>query len=360
MTDKSITVLGGGNTAFSIAANLSLRGHDITLYEIPEFAHTLQPLQGNNTITLNGAAKVGAAKLVKTTTDISEALAAARLVLVPIPAYAHRPFAEVCAPHVREGQIIVVLPGTLGSLEFSKIFKDRGAAEGVILAETDTSPYVCRKTAPAQAHIWGSVNLGLGVLPASKTTEVTQILERIFPGITPLANVLECGLSSLNPAVHPAGVLMNAGRIERSRGEFYFYDEGVTPGVVRVIEKVDAERQAIGQAAGVGLRPVADAFHEAGFGPRGNLWETINGSHMLTQLKAPLVLENRWLTEDTPYGLVAWSSLGAQLRVATPVIDSIIHLVSIMIQSDCREHGRTVKELGLEGMDQAAISQLLE
>ena len=61
---------------------------------------------------------------------------------------------------------------------------------------------------------------------------------------------LACGLSALNPVVHPPGVLLNAGRIERSRGEFYFYDEGVTPGVVRAIMALDAERRAVAAALG--------------------------------------------------------------------------------------------------------------
>ena len=71
MVDKSITVLGGGNTAFGIAANLTLRGYEITLYEVPEFSDTLEPLKGNRGITLNGVAEVGEARIHKTTTDIA-------------------------------------------------------------------------------------------------------------------------------------------------------------------------------------------------------------------------------------------------------------------------------------------------
>ena len=70
---------------------------------------------------------------------------------------------------------------------------------------------------------------------------------------------------------------MNAGRIERSAGDFHFYEEGVTPAVVRVIEAVDRERRRIGDALGLTLTPVAEAFHAAGFGPAGDLWATING-----------------------------------------------------------------------------------
>ena len=76
------------------------------------------------------------------------------------------------------------------------------------------------------------------------------MLRALFPGAVAYGSALEAGLSALNPVVHPPGVLMNAGRIERSRGEFWFYEEGVTPSVVNVIEAVDRERLALGRGAG--------------------------------------------------------------------------------------------------------------
>src|SRR5262249_17082952 len=157
----------------------------------------------------------------------------------------------------------------------------------VVLAETDTAPYVCRKVAPAAAHIWGVVDgLGLGVFPAVHTERVRARLEEFFPGMRTYAHVLACGLAAMNPVVHPAGVLLNAGRIEHARGDFYFYEEGVTPAVCRLIEAVDRERRLVAQAFGIDLLPVDAAFHAAGFGPRGDLWATIHGSRMLTQLRA--------------------------------------------------------------------------
>ena len=102
------------------------------------------------------------------TTDIAAAVDGADLILLAVPAYAHRPFAEACARHLKAGQIFVLVPGTLGSLEFAQVLEEMGNREDVILAEIDTSPYVCRKTAPDTAHIWGVVpRLGLGVRPAA-------------------------------------------------------------------------------------------------------------------------------------------------------------------------------------------------
>ena len=58
---ERVTILGGGNTAFSVAANLSLQGHEVTLWEIPSFQHTLAPIRETQRIRLIGVAEEGPA-----------------------------------------------------------------------------------------------------------------------------------------------------------------------------------------------------------------------------------------------------------------------------------------------------------
>jgi len=352
----SLTVLGGGNTAFAVAANLSLAGHQVTLCELPAFASMIDPIRDSQQIKLEGVAGRGVATLHRVTTSFSEALGN-ELLLVIVPAYAHRAFAEAMEPHLRPNHDIVLMPGTLGSLEFARIFRDKGdAPEGVVIAEADTAPYVCRKTTPTSATIWGVVSgLGVGVFPATETERVRKRLDPLFPGIVAHPHVAACGLAAMNPVVHPAGVLLNAGRIEYARGDFYFYEEGVTPAVCRLIEAVDAERRAVARALGLDLLPVAEAFHAAGFGPKGDLWATINGSRMLTQLRAPGALETRWLTEDVPYGLAAWAALGEQLGVPTPTMRALVQIASATLGIDFWQIARTMKHLGIDGMDAAAL-----
>ncbi|MCX6047120.1 MAG: NAD/NADP octopine/nopaline dehydrogenase family protein [Chloroflexi bacterium] len=361
---KALTILGGGNTAFAAAANLALRGFEVTLYEHPAFGGALDPIRATHQIKLLGVAEQGVAKLHQVTTDLQIALRNDLLLLI-VPAYAHKPFAEQCAPYLRAGHMVVMTPGTLGALAFAQIVRQAGNHAAIAFAETDTAPYVCRKTAPDTATIWGVVSgLGLGVYPATQTELVADALQDIFTvnghsgaatAISPYPNVLACGLSAMNPVVHPAGVLMNAGRVEYARGEFYFYEEGVTPTVAQVIYAVDAERRAIGQAFGFDLTPVDAAFHAAGFGPKGDLWATINGSRMLTQLRAPGAINTRWLTEDIPYGLAAWSRLGEQIGVATPTMQALITLASVALQQDFWQTARTPEQLGLAGLDKFAM-----
>jgi opine dehydrogenase len=360
---RALTVLGGGNTAFAVAANLARRGFEVTLCEHPDFAWTLDPI-AEGRIKLLGVAEQGVGQLAAVTTDAAVGCANDLLLLI-VPAYAHRPFAEFVAPHLRDGHIVVLTPGTLGALEFAHIVREQGNDSEILFAETDTAPYVCRKTAPDTATIWGVVSgLGLGVYPARHTESVAEALEEIFTvggrtgtatAISPYPHVLACGLSAMNPVVHPPGVLMNAGRIEYARGEFYFYEEGVSPTVAQVIYGVDNERRAIGRALGLDLTPVDAAFHAAGFGPKGDLWATINGSRMLTQLRAPGAINTRWLTEDIPYGLAAWHLLGAQLGVATPLMGALVTLACTALGQDFWALARTPARLGIDELDQEAL-----
>ena len=56
---EHITILGGGNTAFATAANLTLKGFAITLCELPEFGHTLDPVRDQGMIHLVGDRRDG-------------------------------------------------------------------------------------------------------------------------------------------------------------------------------------------------------------------------------------------------------------------------------------------------------------
>jgi opine dehydrogenase len=338
---------------------LTLRGYDVTLWELPSQAASLAPLEKKHEIRLTGVAEQGTAQVGRVTTQIAQA-AESDLLLIPVPSYAHRPFAEALIPHLRPGHVLALLPGNLGALAMAKMARDAGRDEGVIFAEVDTAPYVCRKLGPSHAHIWGIVSaLGAGVFPARESARAVAAMADVFPGIWAYPHALACGLNATNPVVHPAGVLMNAGRIEYSRGEFYFYEEGVTPGVVRAIKAVDAERLAVAAALGTTLDPVEENYWKGGFGPRGDLWATINGSRMLTQLRAPGSLETRWLSEDIPFGIATWALLAQEHDVPTPVIRALTDLGSAVTGLDCWQLARTPADLGIGGMGRERVVEYL-
>ncbi|NLX63052.1 MAG: opine dehydrogenase, partial [Tissierellia bacterium] len=80
-------------------------------------------------------------------------------------------------------------------------------------------------------------------------------LKDVYPSLNPAKNVLQTTLQNGNPIIHPPITLLNAGLVERTGGNFYFYEEGVTPAVGRLIEGLDKERIAIGKKLGLEIIP---------------------------------------------------------------------------------------------------------
>jgi hypothetical protein len=69
MDATRVTVLGGGNTAFSLAANVALAGSEVVLWEHPARVGAIAPIRETRTIHLAGTEQTGTAVLAGVTTD---------------------------------------------------------------------------------------------------------------------------------------------------------------------------------------------------------------------------------------------------------------------------------------------------
>lgn len=80
MTTKKITVLGAGNAGFAIAFHLSHQGFEVALFEHPNFAKAIEPVQKAGQIVavaeVEGFKAVvsGTAKIQLATSDIKAAV----------------------------------------------------------------------------------------------------------------------------------------------------------------------------------------------------------------------------------------------------------------------------------------------
>ena len=78
------------------------------------------------------------------------------------------------------------------------------------------------------------------------------------------------------------------------------------------------------------------------------------------KMKGPASMQDRFVTEDVPYGLVLLSTLGRFLDIPTPITDAIVNLCGAINRADYRAEGRGVDELGLEGMSVEQVRTFLE
>jgi len=371
---KKIVVIGAGNGGQAMAAHKTLDGFEVSLFELPRFANNIRNVLDTGHITIEWPERKETVTVHHVTTDIATALRGAEIVFVVAPAFGHKTMAEACAPYVEDDQIIILMPGSGGSLEFANIFKAQGVDKDILLCECCTLPYGARLAKPGHVliHI-EAVTLPTGVFPAHRTEEAIARLQEIYPAIVPTENVLEAAINNPNPIVHPAATLLSATRIEYSWGEFYLYKEGMTPAVARVYEALERERLALLDRLGLTL------YHCAGLEARGyNLGETVEECHNRIlntsmdaafgvdsieegiQMKGPASMQDRFVTEDVPYGLVLFSTLGKLLDIPTPISDAIINLSGAINRIDYWAQGRGVNELGLGGMSLEQIRTFLK
>jgi opine dehydrogenase len=368
-----VTVLGGGNGGHAVAANLSLAGFKVNFFELPQYADSFERLLRTREIRIEGVSIDGVAKVNLATTDIEQAIKDAEVIFVITPASGHKLMAEVCAPFVQDGQIILLMPGSGGTLEFVKIFKEKKVRTEVIFAESCTLPYGARLKAPGHVSVFiNALVLPTGVFPSKKTKEVIPKLKQYYSTITPAKDVLEAAINNPNPIVHPVATLLSATRIEHAKGEFYLYAEGMTPSVARTYESLNEERLSICKAMGYKLYHWNDLdFKNYNLGEteeecRYRILNTSmdaafgkDGIYAGIKMKGPENLKDRYVTEDVPYGMVLTSTLGDLLKIPTPTHDAVIQLASVINRTDYWKTGRGMKELGLSKMTKQGLKKFL-
>lgn len=361
-----LAVLGAGNGGMAVAADMTLAGHKVRLFEFPQFKENLEPLKAAGGIHLVGVGRTGFAKLEVMTTDIGESINGLKMVIVVVPAFGHRPLAKICAPHLRDGHMIVLSPGsTLGSLEFLNVLKGEGLRLKIKIAEVHTLPYACRGS-DAEVRILLEVKkLWLAAFPALDTPDVLAKFKKLYPATEPGKNILDVGLNNGNPVAHPGPALLNAGRIEYAKGEFFHYQEGITPHVAHIVQALDDERLALCRKMEFPAIPTIERMYLTGYGiTKSSLYEAFHTSPVFCgdhPIQGPKSVMDRYYVEDTAFGLVTWSSLGKTIGVPTPTIDAVIQLISVLHLKDYFALGeRSLERFGLAGLTVQELNRFLE
>jgi len=363
MAVKNVAILGGGAGALATGADLTRRGFSVNLFELPQLRDGIKEVIEKGGIEVKGPAlKEGFVKFNRVTVDIREALEGADIVLLVVPGFGVETFAELSGPFLKEGQMVVVMmAGTLGALRFDRKVKEIAKGKKIRVAETSTLPYATRRIGPSTINLLLlTKGFFFAAFPGDETAEMIAVFRELYPSTTQAANILETTLNNGNPVIHPAGSLMNVGRIEFSKGEFYLYREGISEGVARVIEAVDRERLALCRKMGFKEVPTTERIVKYGYTqPAASLYEELHNSSIYPVAKGPLNIHDRYISEDIPYGLVLWASIARNIGVATPLIEALIEVGSALCEKDFRKEGLSAEKVGLGGLNASALNKYL-
>lgn len=358
-----IAVLGSGNGGCAVAFDCASAGHQVSLFDFKQFPDGIAAIRRQGGIACEGELE-GFQPLNYAGHEIEKVLDAAEIIYVVGPAYSTKPFAEACKPCLTKGQIVIICPSSCGgSIEFKNGAGLTLRDAEIIVAETSTLPYAVRLVEPGKIRIFNKLKGGLllAAVPAKHTDYVLKRVQDVYPGMIAAKNILQTSLQNANPVLHPAITLLNAALIERTKGNFYFYQEGVTPAVGRLLAAVDQERIAIGHKIGVSVVPDPELGVVQGYMTEATYDNGFITAPGFKGVKAQASLDHRYFHEDVGYGLVFLQKLGEQVGVQTPVISAVITLASRLMNRDyLGEAKRTMQSLGLAGYSATELEKLLE
>ncbi|KAJ5169438.1 uncharacterized protein N7500_002221 [Penicillium coprophilum] len=360
----TVTIIGAGPCGCAFAADLASRGKSVMLYAHPDHRGGTDMIERNNG-WLNAAGEISGKFQIQTTSDLYLAIRHSPFIVTTVPSYGQDTILTLLSQFDLRNHTLIINVGNFFYLSA------RSKINAHAILETDISPYATRIQGDTVFVKGCKKTLSIWAEPPS-TTQVERLdpqaelglrqkVEMIFSQkLVWCQNLLEVGLNNVNPVVHCPAALMNAGWIEATKGDFYFYAQGMSPSVSRVTEKVDKERLAISHAYGLEITPITAYMNQNYNNDReySDYHDFASGSVVHNKTKSsPTTLNHRYLLEDVLYGLVPWYELGLKCGLPSPTIRALIEMAAAVSGFDYFEHGRTLKSAGL---DDATRDQVLD
>lgn len=349
MTIQSkISIIGAGPAGFALAVDLQSRGTSVLLY-----SHPTHPQQAKNVVDkgyLKASGAIEGSTSLRVTFNMCEVVEFSKIIILTVPSTGQETVLQELKRFSLRQHTLIAIPGNLFSL-----IADAEVDTECIL-ETNLSPYSCRMD-QGELAVLGKKGLSLiAALQKDLSPALYDKIQSIFPlELIWCSNVIEVCLSNINGVFHPLMMLMNAGRIESTAGDFLLYSDGLTRSVANAMLAVDKVRIKIGEAFGFHLKSVIEVSNECYGQSFTDLVDLARQSEPHNKLKAPSSMENRNISEDVPDLLVSWHSLAEKLGIDASPIKAVIILVEMATGIDYMKSGRNLQKLHLEGISRGEL-----
>lgn len=357
MKNLTIAIIGAGNGGQAMAGHLGMLGHRVRLFN--RNTDTLDRIRKRGGIELKEAIK-GFGEIELASGNMADVVKGTEIVMVTTTADAHGEIALLMAPHLEDGQIVVLNPGrTLGALEVKKIFDGQIPNKNILVAEAQSLVYACRMETPGVVRIIGVKDRVLiSAWPRADLEVILGRLKYLYSCFVPVESVLITSLENFGAIFHTAIVLFNAAAIERGNS-FYFYND-ITPQISLFLKKLDEERLKIGEAYGYKLHSCDEWVSFAYDGVEGNdLYTKMKNNPAYFKILAPTHIRSRLLMEDIPTGILPMIELGKVAGLELPLMNSIFVIGQALLEEDFMATGRSLSNLGLQGKSVWEIRRML-
>ncbi|MER8550413.1 NAD/NADP octopine/nopaline dehydrogenase family protein [Mesorhizobium sp. M1169] len=349
-----VSILGAGAIAYGLAACLAEAGHDPMLWS-PSGGRT-KALAAGELLTATGA--IEATVSVRIAKDCKEAVAAADVVMIALPANGHKKVMDAAVPYLREGTpVIISSHSSFGALYLSRQLAQRKVRLPIVV--WGTTLVTGRQSGSTEVHVTSvRQKLDVATLPFDAMDQGFRLCTTLFGDrFVKRDGLLAIALSNLNPQNHLGIALLNLTRMEKR--EQWSQAGNVTPAVGRLIEALDAERLAIAARFGIAVRTVEEHFSLSFHVPMGTVSEM--NQEMDRQGRGgfgPSTIETRYVLEDVPFGLLPTVFLGKISGKPAVLHQSGISIFSAAYGRDLKADNDILPALGIEGIGKVDLENL--
>ena len=130
---RKLTIMGAGGTGLALAAEWTLAGHDVTLYDDPEHEDILAAVRRAGHIEADrpeGTLKAPAPATAAGHDRLALHAADTELFAFCCTAWRQEAMIEAVLPLLKDGQTLLFAPGNAGSLRFRRMLGEYGARSG--------------------------------------------------------------------------------------------------------------------------------------------------------------------------------------------------------------------------------------
>ena len=341
-----IAVLGSGNAGCAAAADLTIKGHEVTLIKTSNTLHndnfTYVKENDNQIILWENNIKISA-NIFEVTSDLRK-IKEKEIIIIYIQTNYHEMLIKRISQYITDGQVLIINPGYLST---AFVIKHCNQKE-ISVVEATSSFIDCRISEPGIVKVgFRNVRNPVGIYPRRHEVSVKRKLEKLNYNFK-YFSIIEAALHNPNLIVHTVGAVMSIPRIEKLKDEYCMYWEVWTPSVWNILEKLDEEKMDVLEHLGFSRIPYVDickyrnTLEDERDGKEIFMWY----ANMPTRAKGPSKVDSRYISEDVSPGLVMLEALGEKLKIKTPICTALIEMASAALKRDLRAHGRTLCVLG--------------
>ena len=343
-----VAVIGAGNVGVAIAADLSIKGHEVVLIKTSNTkSEVFDTIKANgNRVFLKENQQYHETVIADVSYNI-EAASDAEVVFVTVQSIYHKDVIEKLSYYLNSKHIVVCICSYMSYFYFRRYCKSLP-----VIVET-IGPYlegrVEMEDMPGEVVFRVGCRLTRSPLSISRkdSDDYMYTLKSLDPSFSDEYNLLESALLNPNMVLHTVGAIMSIPRIEYSHGNFCMYREAYShdnPATLNIMNELDREKRQVLYA--LGCKPV-DIYDAGGF--LGNKMESFfRYSESSDRAISPTSVKSRYITEDVSQGLVLLESIAHTAHMTVPVTSALIDIASAALLYDFRECGRTIHTLGAE------------